>query len=253
MVSIYRKVYFSTHGVNPKLAKVAEPTLMPIEAVIFDLDGTLAAFNLDYKALRGDVREYLIRSGVPNSVLSVNESIFEMMKSAEIFFKNSEDPKRSFTAARTKCLAIAEKYEMEAAATTNLLPGAIETLRELEKMKIKIGLCTTSSETAARYILKRFKIIDLFQVIVPRDKVKHVKPDTEQFKLALKTVGARPNTSVIVGDSRVDMQSAKELKAIAVGLPTGFSTTEDLMSSGANYIITSLVDLPLLIKKIDKV
>jgi HAD superfamily hydrolase (TIGR01549 family) len=226
---------------------------MTIEAVIFDLDGTLAAFNLDYKALRGEVREYLLHSGVPSSVLSTNESIFEMMKKAEIFFKNSDNPQRSFTAAQAKCLAIAEKYEMQAAETTNLLPGAIEALKELEKMKIKIGLCTTSSETAASYILRRFKIIDLFKVIVPRDKVKHVKPDTEQFKLALKTLDVRPKASVIVGDSRVDMQSAKELEAIAVGLPTGFSTTEDLMNSGANYIITSLADLPLLIKKIGKV
>jgi HAD superfamily hydrolase (TIGR01509 family) len=226
---------------------------LPIEAVIFDLDGTLAAFNLDYKALRGDVREYLIHSGVPFSVLAVNESIFEMMKKVEIFYKNNGKPKQSFTAARAKCLAIAEKYEMEAAANTNLLPGAVEALKELEKMKIKIGLCTTSSEKAAAYILKRFKIDDLFKVIVPRDMVKRVKPDTEQYELALKTLSVRPNSALIVGDSKVDMQSAKELKAIAVGLPTGFATTEELMANGANYILTSLADLPTLIKKIDKV
>jgi HAD superfamily hydrolase (TIGR01549 family) len=226
---------------------------MPIEAVIFDLDGTLAAFNLDYKALRGEVREYLLHSGVPSSILLVNESLFEMMKKVEIFFKNNDNPKRSFAAARAKCLAIAEKYEMEAAASTNLLPGAVDALKELEKMGVKIGLCTTSSEKAASYILKRFKIYDIFKVIIPRELVKRVKPDTEQFKVALKTLGVCANLAVIVGDSKVDMQSAKELKAIAVGLPTGFSTTEDLMCNGANYIITSLTDLPLLLKKIDKV
>jgi len=48
------------------------------------------------------------------------------------------------------------------------------------------------------------------------------------------------------------MQSAKELKAIAVGLPTGLSTMEQLMNNGANYIITSLTDLPVLIKKINE-
>jgi phosphoglycolate phosphatase-like HAD superfamily hydrolase len=70
--------------------------------------------------------------------------------------------------------------------------------------------------------------------------------------LALKALGARPKAAVIVGDSTVDMQSAKELKAIAVGLPTGLSTMEQLMSNGANYIITSLTDLPVLIKKINE-
>lgn len=224
---------------------------MQIEAVIFDLDGTLANFNLDYKALRSEVRSYLMRTGVPTSVLHTNESIFEMLKKAEIFHKNSGKPE-AFEGIRSQALAIAEKYEMEAAATTSLMPGANEALKELKKMKIKRGLCTTSSEKAECYILERFKIADYFEVVVPRDRVKYVKPSTEQFELTLKTLGVRPGATVIVGDSTADMQSAKELKAVAVGLPTGLSTTKQLMEYGANYIITSLDDLAVLIKKINK-
>ena len=56
-----------------------ELTVLAIEAVIFDLDGTLAHFNLDYKALRSEVRTYLISIHVPVSVLDVNENIFEML------------------------------------------------------------------------------------------------------------------------------------------------------------------------------
>jgi HAD superfamily hydrolase (TIGR01509 family) len=141
---------------------------------------------------------------------------------------------------------------MEAATTTSLLPGAAQALKDLKKMKLKMGLCTTSSEKAANYILQRFKIGDFFKIIVSRDNVKYVKPHTEQFELALKTLNVCPPATVIVGDSNVDMQSAKELKAIAVGLPTGISTMEQLMNNGANYIITSLTDLPVLIKEINK-
>ncbi len=57
---------------------------MPVEAVIFDLDGTIADFNLDFKTLRAEVRSYLIRSGVPTSVLTVNESTYEMLKKANM-------------------------------------------------------------------------------------------------------------------------------------------------------------------------
>ena len=224
---------------------------MPIEAVIFDLDGTLANFNLDYKVLRSEVRSYLMRTGVPGSVLHINESIFEMLKKAEIFHKNSGKAE-GFEDIRSQALAIAEKYEMEAAVTTSLMPGTNEALKELKQMNVKMGLCTTSSEKSACFILHRFKIDDYFQIVVPRDKVKYVKPSTEQYELALKTLGAHPQGTVIVGDSTVDMQSAKELKAVAVGLPTGFSSTKQLMSNGANYIITSLNDLAILIKKINK-
>ena len=226
---------------------------MAIEAVIFDLDGTLANFNLDYKALRSEVRTYLMSTGVPASLLDVNERIFEMLKKAEIYVKNSSKSNGSaFEEIRKQVLLIAEKYEMEAATTTSLLSGAVETLKDLKKMNLKIVLCTTSSEKASNYILKRFKIDGYFQVVIPRDKVKYVKPATEQFELALKTLGVHAKSALIVGDSVVDMQSAKELKAVAVGLTTGLSSTEQLMSNGANYIVTSLNDLPVLIKEINK-
>ena len=225
---------------------------MAIEAVIFDLDGTIAHFNLDYKALRSDVRTYLTSIHIPASLLDINENIFEMLKKAEIFIKNSSKSTEAFEEVRSQALTIAEKYEMEAATTTYLLTGVIETLKDLQKMNLKVGLCTTSSEKAANYILKRFKIDGFFKVVISRDKVKYVKPHTEQFEIAFKTLAVRPKVTLIVGDSIVDMQSAKELKAIAVGLPTGLSTTEQLVSNGANYIITSITDLPVLIKKIRK-
>ena len=225
---------------------------MPVQSVIFDLDGTLAHFNLDFKMLRGEVRSYLIRMSVPTSVVNVNESIFEMLKKTEIFLKNSGKPAEAFNEVRTQALAIAEKYEMEAASTTSLQVGVNEMLKELKRMKIKMGLCTTNSEKATNYILQRFKIQDFFQVVVPRNKVKDVKPSTESFELALKTLNTHPKDTVIVGDSIVDMQSITELKAIAVGFPTRVSTIEQLKHNGANYIITSLADLPVLIKEINK-
>jgi phosphoglycolate phosphatase len=237
---------------TPNLPQENGAVILTIEAVIFDLDGTLAHFNLDFKALRSEVRSYLISMRVPISVLDVNESIFEMLKKAEIFVKNSSKSAEAFDELRTRALIIAEKYEMEAAASTSLLTGAVETLKELNKMNLKIGLCTTNSGKAANYILQRFKIEEFFKAVVPRDKVKYVKPNPEQFELALKTLSVRPKACLIVGDNKVDMQSATELKAIAVGLATGLSTTEQLMDNGANYIITSLTDLPVLIKKINQ-
>lgn len=224
---------------------------MVVDAVLFDLDGTLANFNLDYKSLRSEIRSYLLRRGVPTSVLNVNESIFDMLQKTEIYIKNNGKPADSFEEIRAQALAIAEKYEMEAASTTSLMPGANETLKELKLMNIKLGLCTTNSEKAVNYILKRFKIEKFFQTVIPRDKVKHVKPNVEQFELALKALGVTSESTMIVGDSMVDMQSAKELKAIAVGMPTGFSTVEQLEKNGANYIVTSLNDLPVLVKKIN--
>lgn len=225
---------------------------MPIEAVIFDLDGTLASFNLDYKTMRAEVRSFLQRKSVPASVLSTRESIFEMLKKAEIYFKNTSKSDEAFVEIQKQALAIAEKFELEAASCTSLLPGANETLKALKRMNLKVGLCTINSQKAANYVLQRFQIAGFFDVVVPRNMVRDVKPNPEHFETVLKMLGSHPESTVIVGDSGVDMQSAKELKTIAVGIPTGVATVEQLTNQGANYIITSIADLPVLIEKINK-
>jgi phosphoglycolate phosphatase len=227
-------------------------TSISIKAVIFDLDGTIASFNLDYKALRGEVRSYLLRVGVPASVLSVNENIFDMLKKTAIYVKNTGKSAETMDEIRNSSWAIAEKYELEAARNTSLLPGADETLKALKQMNLKIGLFTLNSDKAANYILQRFKLGDFFSVTVPRNKVNYVKPNPDHLEMALKILGVAPEETLVVGDSNVDMESAKELKAIAVGLPSGISTIEELMVHGANYIITSITDLPVLIDKINR-
>lgn len=224
---------------------------MRVKAVIFDLDGTLANFNLDYKTVRAEVKSYLVKRGVPASALSVKESVFEMLRKTEIFARNSDKPARFLDEIRSEALAMTEKYELEAAASTSLMPGAVEALKALRRMNLKIGLCTINSEKAVSYILNRFGITDLFDVTVPRNKVNQFKPHPEHIQTALKALGASANDTVIVGDSVTDMQSAKELKAVAVGLPTGVSTMEQLMRNGANYIAISIIDLPILIQKIN--
>ena len=225
---------------------------MDVKAVIFDLDGTIASFNLDYMAVRGDVRSYLLRARVPASLLEVNESIFEMLKKTELYLKNSGKSAEVAAEVRDGALAIAEKYELEAARSTGLLPGVNETLKALKRMGLKIGLFTLSSDKAARYILQRFKLGDFFGVMVPRNKVNFVKPNPEHLEMALKVLGVSPEEVIVVGDSNVDMESARELKAVAVGLPNGISTVAQLTAHGANYIITSITDLPVVIEKINR-
>ncbi|MCW3994503.1 MAG: HAD family hydrolase [Candidatus Bathyarchaeota archaeon] len=226
---------------------------MTLKAVVFDLDGTLANFNLDYKVVRAEVRSFFIRKGLPVSILSTNESIFEMLEKAEIFMKNNGKSEKAIKEIRGKALAIAEKFELEAAKSTSLLPGVAETLKTLKKMGLKIGLFTINSEKSTNYILKRFRIARFFDAVTPRNSVKYVKPSSEHLDFVLKALEVDPNETIVVGDGVSDVKCARELKAIAVGLPTGLSSIKELISSGANYIITAITDLPMLIEHIQRV
>jgi HAD superfamily hydrolase (TIGR01549 family) len=223
-----------------------------VKAVVFDLDGTIASFNIDYMTVRAEVRSLLISIGLPASVVSANESIFEMLKKTEIFMKNNGKSVRAMENTRGKALAIAEKYELEAAKGTSLLPGVTEMLKAVKKLKMKIGLCTINSEKSTDYILKRFKIADYFDAVTPRNKVKYVKPNTEHLEATLEALEVKPDEAIVVGDGTSDMKCARELKAMAVGLPTGVSSQKELIASGANYIVTSLTDLPTLIEHINE-
>jgi HAD superfamily hydrolase (TIGR01509 family) len=222
---------------------------MVIKAVIFDLDGTLAHFNLNYKVLRAEARGILLKASVPASLLEVNQSIFEMLKLSEIYFKKSP---ANYEQVRGKVLEITDKFEMEAAQTTCLMSGAVETLKNLKEQGVKMGLCTISSQKSAKHILQRFKITEYFEVVVAREQVKHVKPHPEQVELALKALGVAAEEALVVGDSIADVKAAQESKAVAVGIPTGYNSPQQLTTAGANYLITALTDLPVLIEEINK-
>jgi phosphoglycolate phosphatase len=225
---------------------------MPVKAVVFDLDGTLATFNLDYMTVRAEARSYLIKTGLPASILATNESIFDMLKKTEIFLKNNRKSTRTLNRVRNQVSTIAEKYELEAAKTTELLSGVVETLETLEKMDLKIGLCTINSDKSTNYILKRFNISKFFKAVTPRNKVKYVKPNTQHLEATLEALHTDPKEAILIGDGPRDMHCAKELGVLAVGLSTGTNSAKELTDAGANYLVTSINDLPTLVQTINK-
>lgn len=223
---------------------------MMIRAVVFDLDGTIVTFSLDYKALRAEVRGFLINQGVPASVLSLNESIFEMLDKTEIFMKNN-GKQEAFESLKRQVLKIAEKHELEAAKAISLSKGVLEVLKTLRSMNLKIGLCTVSGEKTVNYILEKFRIKEFFDAVTPREMAGKVKPHGEHLQATLEALGVRADEALAVGDSVVDMKSAREAGAVAAGLATGISTEEELIKAGANYIVTSITDVPTLVERLN--
>jgi len=225
---------------------------MVVKAVVFDLDGTIATFNLDYRTLRARVRNLLVSRGMPPSEISLDNSTFEMLGKLEAYLKNTGKNKDTYLRIKEEALAIAQEYEYEAAQKTNLLPNVEETLESLRRMRLKMGLCTINGEKATKHILNRFNIQDYFDAIISRESVTHVKPHREHLEMTLKTLGVTSEDTVFVGDSVLDMRCAFQMKTISVGLPTGVATENQLISAGANFVAGSMVDIPNLINRINK-
>jgi len=88
-----------------------------IKAVIFDLDGTIVDFNLDYKSVRAEVIQTLNNEGIPSSIFSMNESIFNMLKKAEIYVRNNGRKDIDIARVKEEVFSVANRHELQAAHT----------------------------------------------------------------------------------------------------------------------------------------
>jgi phosphoglycolate phosphatase len=213
---------------------------MTIKAVVFDLDGTIVNFNLDYKAARAEAIDYLITHGFPRSLFSLNESVFEMLKKAEITMQNNHKSKNEFNKLKEALFTILEKHEMQSAKTTTLIPGILETLKELKKMKLKLALFTLNSKKSTNYILETFRLKNYFDAVVTRDSVPLVKPNPVHLETALKKLKVPPTQTIVVGDSIMDIKSAQQLNATAVAVTYGITQPQKLTQTGARLITSPL-------------
>ncbi len=225
---------------------------MTLKAVIFDLDGTLAEFNLDYKTVRAEVKQSLVNQNFPASIFSLNESIFEMLKKAKVYLRNNGKTEQEFSALRKRILSIVLKHELKAAHETSLLPGVYETLKTLKKKNLKLAIFTINSEKSTNYILDNFRLKPFFDAIVTREGASEVKPDPSHLAATLKILNANANEVVVVGDSIVDMKCAKALNVAAVGIATDSDSKKKLNRAGATHVIKSITELPTLTSQLNK-
>lgn len=224
---------------------------MRIKAVVFDLDGTIVDFKLDYKASRAEIIQQLREEGFPQSVFSVKDNLFEILNKVEIFLKNHHKAKQ-VEKVKKSIFSVAEKYEIEAARTTSLIPGVRELLKTLKKMKIKLALFTVNGKSSVNHILQTFNLKRYFDAVITRDDVSMVKPNLTHLKAVLDALEVKPKEAIVVGDSVWDMKSARALKVFAIGTTTGIASPHELANAGAHCVITSPTDIITLMEQLNK-
>lgn len=120
--------------------------------------------------------------------------------------------------------------------------GVIEMLRSLSGTYL-LGIVTTRSRRDTADFLEQYQLEGLFRVIAAREDTRRLKPHPEPIHYAAAFLGISTAECVMVGDTSVDIVSAKAAGSFAIGVLSGFGEREDLLRAGADLIMDSTAQL----------
>jgi HAD superfamily hydrolase (TIGR01509 family) len=142
--------------------------------------------------------------------------------------------------------------ELELIGDTPPMPGVLEYLQDARRMGLKIGVASSSSCGWVEGHLERLRIRDYFDCIRAKDDVPLTKPDPALYRMAVESLGVRPEEALAFEDSRNGILSAKRAGLYCVAVPNALTRLTD--TSQADLTLNSLTDMPLadLIAKIER-
>lgn len=130
--------------------------------------------------------------------------------------------------------------ELIEAGKLALRPGVHRFMKELMDVGVKIGVCTTSNEQAAKAITEGPLSDIKFEVVLAGDVVKNKKPDPEIYNLGLSTLGLKPEEAFVVEDSKNGVKAAKAAGMKVIVTTNGYTENEDI--EAGDVIVSSLGD-----------
>lgn len=213
-----------------------------IKNAIFDLDGTLLNTLQDLK----DSTNYALEQfGFPKHSIEeirqfVGDGVRKLIERAV--------PENCSTETTEKCLSIFKQHYAENMYNhTKPYNGILEILTKLKSQGVKIGVVSNKFDFAVKELCKKYfdNLIDI--AIGQADDVPK-KPAPDGVFKAMKELGATNNDSIYIGDSEVDVATAKNSNLPCIGVTWGFRDKKDL--EGAEYIINSPSELIPTIRRI---
>lgn len=121
-----------------------------------------------------------------------------------------------------------------------LRPGVHRFMKEAMDAGLKIAVCTTSNEQAAKTITEKILHDIKFDLVLAGDVVKNKKPDPEIYNLALSKLELKPEEVFVVEDSKNGVKAAKAAGMRTVVTTNGYTEKEDV--EAGDVIVSSLGD-----------
>ena len=217
--------------------------LYMIKTVLFDLDGTLLntltdlsnsvnyALNSHHLPQRTELE---VRSFLGNGIHNLIEKSVPENTPSELL----EDVFQSFKSY----------YLQHGLDSTAPYPGIISLLKALQQKSVKMAIISNKVDTAVQQLNKKF-FSDYIGIAIGEKPQIRRKPEPDSVLLAIKALDANPATTLYVGDSEVDYETAHSAGIRCALVTWGFRDRLDLEDLHADYYVNSSHELMAVISE----
>ncbi|MCR4902682.1 MAG: HAD family hydrolase [Butyrivibrio sp.] len=204
-----------------------------IDTIIFDLDGTLL-YTLD--DLKASVNYALSKHNMPQRSLEeirqfVGNGVERLMELAVPDGKSNPEFATAFEEFKSH-------YLIHCNDTTRPYDGIMELLKELKKRGYKMAIVSNKYMTATQELNAMYFDKYITAAIGQSDSVRK-KPAPDTVIEALKRLGSTKESSIYVGDSDVDVATARNSELPCISCLWGFRTKEELIKVGADTFVNT--------------
>ena len=219
----------------------AKPVVFPgketVDAVIFDLDGTL----LDsLSAWEHSGTNFLRTQGItPPEGLDEKLVKMSLMDGARLLKEMFSLPQEPEEILRLTLDPIRRHYFEDIPAK----PGVPETLRHLKAQGVKLCVATASDGELARAALARLELLDLFDFVLTCDEVGVGKRSPAVYEEALRRLGTEKSRTLVAEDAPYALQTARRAGFMTAGVADPHTLPEGALQMRAEadfYVETFL-------------
>jgi phosphoglycolate phosphatase len=215
----------------------------PMRAFVFDLDGTLIDSKMD---LVHSVNAMLRETGRPEQPVEQVASCIG--HGAPQLIASVLGPESSEEQKREALEAFLRHYQLQMLNLTRPYAGVAEGLRALNGCALAV--LTNKPTKPSIAILEGLKLRYFFRAVYGGDSFEVKKPDPAGALAILRELNVPPLEAAMVGDSDVDVQTARNAGMLAVGVTYGFGQHNRQLCK-ADLYVDSLTELWPLAKQKD--
>ncbi|NHJ03530.1 MAG: HAD family hydrolase [Candidatus Heimdallarchaeota archaeon] len=176
-----------------------------IKAVIFDFDNTLVKSHIDFPSMKISMAQQAKKHGLD---FGEEKEIPHKFTAGNIIEKVKEYDEQNGTNLASQLWNLVEKFEREGMEDLTIDSDVFSLLENLQNQGIILCLFTNNAKKPTLEVLQLHDMQKYFQIIVAREDVFQMKPDSEGIDLILKKLDLKPEQVILVGDSWVDGKAA---------------------------------------------